>query len=315
MQCHGNLNSSKLSQLPRQALSLEDIAVDTFVHSSCETVVMTLFQGFLTVPSWHTFTSLARGWALATNRHTITTYWWLTGATTVTHFSRFYVFLGGLPSHHRWHLWGAVIRLAARFVPAGAVIRVSFDDTTKKKAGHQVEGLARYRKGAGSARQAYRTLRGVHFVLGMMHTDYPAKSDGRGTDGVGCCPHGKSFSKPWRLSPPWDTRPPFYTDFSCSVQCLSSSRVEHRYHSAKMRLCHNRDGKEAMLSVKGTFQNGVARPAESILGEGDLPPQATANETVWDALQQLVEHCTVETGISDLAHQHDHYLYGKPKQE
>jgi hypothetical protein len=94
-----------------------------------------------------------------------------------------------------------------------------------------------------------------------------------------------------------------------------------------MRLRQNKNGKEAMLSVKGTFQNGVAHPAESIAGrngqaviitfleEGDLPPKATANETAWDALQQLVENCTVETDISDLAHQHDHYLYGKPKQE
>jgi hypothetical protein len=72
-----------------QTLFLEDIAVDPFVHSSFGTVVMTLFQGIFTAPSWHTFTSLACGWALAGDRHTITTYVWLTGATTVKHFSRF----------------------------------------------------------------------------------------------------------------------------------------------------------------------------------------------------------------------------------
>ncbi len=179
MQCHGNLNSSKMSHLPRQTLSLEDIAVDTLVHSSFGTVVMTLFQGFFTAPSWHTFTLLARGWALATDRHTITTYLWLTGATTVKHFSRFYIFLGCPLYQHRWHLWSAVIRLAAQFVPEGAVIRISFDDTTKKKAGHHIEGLARYRNGAGSARQEYRTLRGFNFVLGIMHiplTRWPGHS-------------------------------------------------------------------------------------------------------------------------------------------
>jgi len=86
-------------------------------------------------------------------------------------------------------------------------------------------------------------------------------------------------------------------------------------------------GRNAMLSVKGTFHNGAAHPAESIGGrngqaviitfleEDALPPQPTTNTAAWDALQQLVEYCTVETGISDLAHQHDHYLYGKPKQE
>ena len=45
---------------------------------------------------------------------------------------------------------------------------VTFDDTTKKKAGTHIEGLGRYRNGAGSARQEYRTLRGLNFVLGIM---------------------------------------------------------------------------------------------------------------------------------------------------
>src|SRR5205823_6904556 len=138
-----------------------------------------LFHGLFTAPSWHTFTLLACGWALATDRHTITTSLWLTGATAVKHFSRFSVFLGCPLYHHRWHLWGAVIRLAVQFVPAGEVICVIFDDTTKKKAGTHIEGLARYRNGAGSARQEYRTLRGLNFVLGIMRiplTRWPGHS-------------------------------------------------------------------------------------------------------------------------------------------
>src|SRR6266704_425564 len=157
----------------------EDIAVDPFVHSSFGTVVMALFQGLFTVPSWHTFMVLACGWALATDRHTITTYMWLTGATAVKHFSRFYVFLGCPLYNKRWQLWGAVIRRAAQFVPEGEVIRVIFDDATKKKAGTHIEGLARYRNGAGSARQEYRTLRGLNFVLGIMRvplTRWPGHS-------------------------------------------------------------------------------------------------------------------------------------------
>jgi hypothetical protein len=148
---------------------LEEIAVDTFLHSSFGTVVLPLFHDLFTAPSWRTFTLLACGWALATDRHTMTTYLWLTGATTVKHFSRFYIFLGCPLSNQRWHLWGAVIRLAVQCVPAGEAMRVSFDDTTKKKAGRHMEGLDRYRHGAGSARQAYRTLRGLNFVLGLMH--------------------------------------------------------------------------------------------------------------------------------------------------
>jgi hypothetical protein len=156
-----------MSHLSGQTLLLEDIAVDTFMHSAFGTVVMLLFQGLFTAPSWHTFTALACGWSLATDRHTITTSVWLTGATTVKHFSRFSVFLGGPLSNRRWQLWGAVIRLAVQCVPAGEVMRVLFDDTTKKKAGTPIEGLARYRHGAGAARQAYRPLRGFNCVLGV----------------------------------------------------------------------------------------------------------------------------------------------------
>jgi predicted DNA-binding antitoxin AbrB/MazE fold protein len=80
-----------------------------------------------------------------------------------------------------------------------------------------------------------------------------------------------------------------------------------------------------MLSVKGVFQNGVARPIQPIevsdgqsviiifLDEGVANSWLSADESAWDALVQLVEECAVETGITDLAHQHDHYLYNKPK--
>ena len=69
--------------------------------------------------------------------------------------------------------------MAAQFVPEDEVIRVAFDDTTKKKAGRQIDGLDCYRNSAGSARQEYRTLRGVNFVLGIMRiplTRWPGHS-------------------------------------------------------------------------------------------------------------------------------------------
>jgi hypothetical protein len=101
MKCHGNLNSGKMSPRQGQTLFLEDIAVDTFVHSSFGTVVMPLFQGFFSTPSWHTCTYLACGWAVASDRHPITPYMWLTGATAVKHFARVSVFRGGPLSHQR----------------------------------------------------------------------------------------------------------------------------------------------------------------------------------------------------------------------
>lgn len=83
-----------------------------------------------------------------------------------------------------------------------------------------------------------------------------------------------------------------------------------------------------LLSVKGMFQNGVVRPAELVEGrEGqsvviifleEYPVNSITHEVrdadvTWGALARLVEDCAVETGVVDLAHQHDHYLYGKPK--
>jgi hypothetical protein len=114
---------------------LEDIAVDTFLVSSFGTFVMMLFQGLFTTPSWQTFTLLACGWTLASGRHTITAYLWVTGAATVKHFSRFYVFLGCPFYTARWQVWACIIRHAAQLVPAAVPIVLEFDDTTKKRAG------------------------------------------------------------------------------------------------------------------------------------------------------------------------------------
>jgi hypothetical protein len=147
--------------------------VAPFIVSSFGLFVMGLVQGLFTVPSWQTFMCLACGWALAGERHTITTYLWLTGATTVKHFSRFYVFLGAALYQVRWQLWGRIIRRAAQWVPSEAPLVIEVDDSTKKKTGTHIEGVDRYRNGAGSARQEYRTLRGLNFVWGIMRVPLP----------------------------------------------------------------------------------------------------------------------------------------------
>lgn len=80
-----------------------------------------------------------------------------------------------------------------------------------------------------------------------------------------------------------------------------------------------------MLSIKGKFQNGMARPLEPVEGrdgqtviitfleEPNARSEVPGEDSAWNVLLKLAEQCAVETGISDLAHQHDHYLYGKPK--
>jgi hypothetical protein len=147
---------------------LEDIAVDTFFVSSFGMFVMALFQPLFNASAWQSFAVLACGWALSTHRHTISNYLWLTGATTLKHFSRFYVFVGGPLYTVRWQLWARIVQHAATQVPQDEPLVVELDDFTKKKAGRHIEGLARYRNAAGSARQEYRTLRGLNFVLGVM---------------------------------------------------------------------------------------------------------------------------------------------------
>lgn len=147
--------------------------MDTFIVSSFGLFVMGLLQGLFTAPSQQTFSLLACGWALAYGRHTITTYLWVTGATTVKHFSRFYVFLGGPLYNARWQLWARIIRLAAQWVPNEDPMVIECDDSTKKKAGTHIEGVDRYRNGAGSARQEYRTLRGLNFVWGIIRVPLP----------------------------------------------------------------------------------------------------------------------------------------------
>lgn len=79
-----------------------------------------------------------------------------------------------------------------------------------------------------------------------------------------------------------------------------------------------------MISVKGKIKNGVALPLEPVkeFQEGrnviitflddeteDLAPKQTSQKS----LEDLISECAVDTGISDLAGQHDHYLYGKTK--
>jgi Transposase DDE domain len=153
---------------------LEDLAMAAFIVSSFGLFVTGLFTDLFTTPSGQTFTLLAYGWTVASGeRQTIATYLWLTGATTVKHFSGFYVFLGGALYEARWRLWARVIRCAAQWVPEAAPIVLIVDDSTKKKAGRQIEGVGPYRNGAGAARQEYRTLRGLNFVWGLMRVPVP----------------------------------------------------------------------------------------------------------------------------------------------
>ena len=81
-----------------------------------------------------------------------------------------------------------------------------------------------------------------------------------------------------------------------------------------------------MSSVKGTFRDGVARPLEPVgeeregqeviitfVDEEQNLSASADNGAQWDALAVLLDDCAVDIDVPDLAQEHDHYLYGKPK--
>ena len=80
-----------------------------------------------------------------------------------------------------------------------------------------------------------------------------------------------------------------------------------------------------MISVKGKIKNGVALPLEPVkeTDEGRkviitfVDEESNGKESSGRngglSLEELIEACQVDTGIEDLASEHDHYLYGTPK--
>lgn len=79
-----------------------------------------------------------------------------------------------------------------------------------------------------------------------------------------------------------------------------------------------------MFSVEGIFHNGVVQLNQPVTGRDGQKVlivflqeenESPIAEEAWGDFAQLLKECQVNTGISDLAHQHDHYLHGTPKRE
>ena len=80
-------------------------------------------------------------------------------------------------------------------------------------------------------------------------------------------------------------------------------------------------------NLKAIYEKGILRLQEPLpipegaevdvsvsLTEPENGKQSQENEAQsWDALAQLLNECAIDTGVSDLAQQHDHYLYGLTK--
>ncbi len=78
-----------------------------------------------------------------------------------------------------------------------------------------------------------------------------------------------------------------------------------------------------MLTVKGKVENGKVLALEPISDsyEGKevtitlADEQPKNNDEDWQRLFAAIEENQIDADIIDLAHQHDHYLYGTPKRE
>jgi predicted DNA-binding antitoxin AbrB/MazE fold protein len=79
-------------------------------------------------------------------------------------------------------------------------------------------------------------------------------------------------------------------------------------------------------NLKAIYEQGVLRLKEPLsLPDGtqvdvtvtshdeDNEPSQVMGGRSWDTLTQLLADCEIDTGVPDLASQHDHYLYGIPK--
>jgi predicted DNA-binding antitoxin AbrB/MazE fold protein len=80
-------------------------------------------------------------------------------------------------------------------------------------------------------------------------------------------------------------------------------------------------------NLKAIYENGVLRLKERLSlpdgaevdvtvtspEEGNGEPSQAMDGRSWDDLTQLLADCEIDTGVPDLASQHDHYLYGIPK--
>lgn len=71
---------------------MEDTTVDAFLTASFGTLVMPVWHGVLSAPSWHNCTYLAYGWAIAAGRQTSTASLGGSGAAQGKHCSRYDAF-------------------------------------------------------------------------------------------------------------------------------------------------------------------------------------------------------------------------------
>lgn len=113
-----------------------------------------------------------------------------------------------------------------------------------------------------------------------------------------------------------------------SMECLLVDyEVDEAGQLWELDVCElpNQKGKQALSYTGGIHFYQDNRYYDALFDTGklllirihpkteQLPPEDDSGSDPWDALLSNIEEKTVNTGIGDLADQHDHYLYGTPK--
>lgn len=72
------------------------------------------------------------------------------------------------------------------------------------------------------------------------------------------------------------------------------------------------------LAEQSRLLAALAQQVAAAVAAGQEAPAAAGTEEQpdsWAQILQLAEQHGVATGIGDLAHQHDHYIYGTPRRD
>jgi hypothetical protein len=142
-------------------------------------LLLDAFQDNLSRPSQESLLLLALGWVMTGKQHRLAAYVWHAGASEFKHFSCFYSFLERCIYPRLDAFWCQVIIAAGKWIPAGEVVVVQFDDTTRKKSGREIEGTSYYRNSSAAAKQERKSLFGLNFVLGILCLPLPEYLGGR----------------------------------------------------------------------------------------------------------------------------------------
>lgn len=122
------------------------------------------FRTAFTAPSFENFCLLALGAVLAQGRRTVTELLRVTQGLATKHFSTYHRFLSRAV-WRRWRLARSLAHLVAGLVPEDQLLRLAGDDTTERRTGSKVYGVACHRDAVRSTQKVLNFCFGHRWVV------------------------------------------------------------------------------------------------------------------------------------------------------